>query len=299
MALYSSNSVPSLDGTTAIITGASSGIGEATAKVLAARGARVVLAVRDVDKGDRAARRIGGRTEVRRLDLADLASVRAFAAQWSEPVDLLINNAGASVPDLRRTVDGFELQFGTNHLGPFALTNLLLPQIRGRVVSLASQAERGARLHLEDLGWEHRTYKESQAYAASKLANLLFIAELQRRLTAADSPVIAAAAHPGLVATPMTAGSGGRLTQAIVRLLAQSPDDGALPVLYAATAPLAGGAFTGPERALHMRSGAQLIGRSRQAQDLQLARRLWDVSEELTGVRFPLERTDVEDVTAS
>lgn len=290
VARYSSSSVPALDGTTAIITGAASGIGQATAAVLAARGARVVLAVRDVDKGARAAAGIGERAEVRRLDLADLASVRAFAAEWYEPVDLLINNAGVSVPDLRRTADGFELQFGTNHLGPFALTNLLLPRITGRVVSLSSQAERGARLRLDDLDWKRRPYEESQAYAASKLADLLFIAELQRRLAAAGSPVVAAAAHPGLVATPMTAGSGGRVTRAIVRRLAQSPADGALPVLYAATAPLPGGAFTGPERALHMRSGAQLIGRSRQARDLGLARRLWDVSEELTGVRFPLER---------
>ena len=277
--------LPDLTGRTAIVTGASGGIGAATAAALAARGARVVLAVRDEGRGARAARAMSGLVEVRRLDLADLASVHAFAAGWEEPLDLLVNNAGVSVPTRQQTADGFELQFGTNHLGPFALTALLLPRITGRVVSLSSQAERMGRIDLGDLQAERTPYRESRVYAASKLAALLFTAELQRRLTAAGSPVLVAAAHPGFVATGMTAGSGGRATRLAVRLLAQAPEQGALPVLLAATGDVPPGAFTGPERALHMRGGAQLIGRSRQARDAGLARRLWEASEGLTGVR--------------
>ncbi|WP_380172532.1 oxidoreductase [Kineococcus sp. DHX-1] len=279
--------VPDLSTRTAIVTGGGGGIGAATARVLAARGARVVLAVRDLEKGARAAAGMPGRVEVRRLDLADLASVRAFARAWDDPLDLLVNNAGVSVPDRQRTVDGFELQFGTNHLGPFALTNLLLPHVTGRVVSLSSQAERAARLDPDDPGGDRGPYRESRAYAGSKLAALLFTGELQRRLAAVGSPVLATAAHPGYVATGMTTG-GGRLARFAVRHLAQSPDEGALPVLLAATGDVPPGAFTGPERALHMRGGAMLIGRSRRAADPELARRLWTVSEEMTGVRFPL-----------
>jgi NAD(P)-dependent dehydrogenase (short-subunit alcohol dehydrogenase family) len=288
MPTFSAASVPDLSSRTAIVTGGSSGIGAATAKVLAARGARVVLAVRNLDKGARAARTMRGHVEVRPLDLASLESIRAFAGDWNGPIDLLINNAGISVPDLQRTADDFELQFGTNHLGPFALTNLLLPRITGRVVSLSSQAERAGRLDLDDLDHARTPYKESRAYAASKLANLLFTAELQRRLTAAGSAVVAAAAHPGFVATGMTGGSGGTVTKLAVRFLAQSPEQGALPVLLAATGDIPAGAFTGPEHALHMRGGAEQIGRSKRAQDPELARRLWTVSEALTGTGFPL-----------
>ncbi len=156
-----------------------------------------MLAVRDLAKGTAAASVVPGDTIVRPLDLADLGSIHRFAQAWADPIDVLVNNAGVSVPELERTADGFELQFGTNYLGPFALTNLLLPQITGRVVSLSSQAERMANLDLEDLNWERTPYKESRAYATSKLASLMFTAELHRRLTAAGSPVVAAAAHPG------------------------------------------------------------------------------------------------------
>lgn len=280
--------LPDLTGRSAIVTGGGSGIGAATARALAARGARVVLAVRNREKGERAARTMPGQVEVRDLDLADLASIRSFAAGWDGPIDLLVNNAGVSVPDLRRTADGFELQFGTNHLGPFALTNLLLRHVSGRVVALSSQAERMGRIDLDDLGLERTKYVESRVYAASKLANLLFVTELQRRLTAAGSPVLAAAAHPGLVTTNMTTGSGGAVTRLLVRLLAQDPDQGALPVLLAATGDVPPAAFTGPERFAHMRGGAMLIGRSRQSKDPVLASRLWSVSEELTGIGFGL-----------
>jgi NAD(P)-dependent dehydrogenase (short-subunit alcohol dehydrogenase family) len=282
------SALPDLTGRTVIVTGANTGIGLATAAALARSGARVVFAVRNVGKGEQAAAGTPGITEVRHLDLASLDSVRAFAAGWTGPIDLLINNAGISVPTLQRTADGFEMQFGTNHLGPFALTNLLLPHVTGRVVSLSSQAERMARLDLADLNWERRPYQESRAYAVSKQAVLLFSSELQRRLQAAGSAVIAAAAHPGLVATNMTGGSTNPVSGALIRLLSQQPEDGALPVLHAATADIPGDSFTGPRHLMHMRGGAQLINRSKVARDAVTAKALWDASEQLTGVSFPL-----------
>ncbi|MBO0985517.1 oxidoreductase [Rathayibacter sp. SD072] len=281
------SSLPDQSGRTFLVTGATSGIGLATARALTAAGARVVLAVRDTAKGERVAEAISGDTLVRRLDLADLASIRRLADEWSGPIDVLINNAGVSTAQRETTADGFERQFGTNHLGPFALTNLLLPHLRGRVVSLASQAERMGRIDLDDLNTERTPYRESRAYAASKLADLLFTAELQRRLTAAGSPVLAVAAHPGFVATGMTGGATG-IAGRLTALLAQSPEEGALPVLLAATGDVPPGAFTGPERFLHMRGGAELIGRSWRSRDETLAARLWDASERLTGVGFPL-----------
>ncbi|MER7836034.1 oxidoreductase [Streptomyces sp. NPDC096040] len=279
---------PNLTGKTVIVTGANSGIGLVTAKALAGYGAHIVLAVRDTAKGGRAAEAVPGDTEVRQLDLADLASIRRFAADWQGPIHLLINNAGVSAPELERTTDGFELLFGTNHLGPFALTNLLLPHITGRVVSLASQAERMGQINFDDLHWEHTPYKQSRAYATSKLANVLFSSELQRRLTAVGSSVLAVAAHPGLVATNIYDRPTGLVTRLMVRLFAQEPEQGALPVLYAATGDVPGDSFTGPEHWMHMRDGAELIGRSRTAQDTRLARQLWDASEKLTGVSFGL-----------
>ncbi len=256
-------------------------------------GARVVLAVRDAGKGQAAAAAMPGVTEVRRLDLASLESVRAFAAGQDGPVDLLINNAGVSVPSLARTADGFEMKFGTNHLGHFALTGLLLGQLTGRVVTVASQAERLGRLDLDDLNWERRPYAPARAYNDSKLANLLFTAELQRRLAAAGSPVLANAAHPGLVRTGIYQHDGPRrpadlLWALAIRLAGQDPAHGALPSLYAAVADIPGDSFVGPSHLLHMRGAPQLIDRSDAARDPDLARRLWDASEQLTGVHFPL-----------
>ena len=182
MTTFSTSSIPDMTGKTVIVTGANSGIGRAAATALADHGARLVLAVRNTDKGDAAASQMSGTTEVRRLDLASLASVREFAAGWNEPIDILINNAGIMIPPLSRTADGFELQFGTNHLGHFALTNLLLPHITGRVVTVASGAHRMGRIDFDDLNWERKSYRAWRAYGQSKLANLLFTAELQRRL---------------------------------------------------------------------------------------------------------------------
>jgi NAD(P)-dependent dehydrogenase (short-subunit alcohol dehydrogenase family) len=285
--------LPDLTGRTAIVTGASSGIGRSVAHALAGAGTRVVLAVRNPAKGQAVAAAIGGRTEVRELDLSSLDSVRDFAAAWDGPVDVLINNAGVSAPTLERTADGFEAKIGVNHLGHFALTSLLLEHITGRIVTVASQAERAARLDLDDLNWTVRPYQPSRAYNDSKLANLLFTAELQRRLAAAGSPVKAVAAHPGLVDTAIYQHNGPRrpadaVWGLAVRLLAQDADHGALPVLFAATADVPGDSFAGPRHLAHMRGGYQLIGRSDTAQDPVLARRLWTVSEQLTGVRSPL-----------
>jgi NAD(P)-dependent dehydrogenase (short-subunit alcohol dehydrogenase family) len=282
-----------MTGRTVIVTGANSGIGRAAADALAAAGAHVVLAVRSTDKGEKAAAQMSGSTEVRALDLASLASVHAFAESWDDgEIDLLINNAGVMVPPLSRTAEGFELQLGTNHLGHFALTNLLLPQITGRVVSVSSTAHRMGRIDFDDLNWERKSYRSWSAYGQSKLANLLFTAELQRRLTEAGSPVLAMAAHPGYTATNLQFHSGKKLQDWVSHLgnavLAQGEDGGALPTLYAATADVPGNSFAGPSGFMESRGPAKLVGRTSQAKDMDDARRLWEVSEELTGVRFGL-----------
>jgi len=292
MTTSGSTSLPDLTGRTAIVTGANSGIGRAAASAMAGAGARVVLAVRSIEKGRAAAEAMPGETEVRELDLASLASVRDFASGWDGEIDLLINNAGVMVPPLSRTAEGFELQFGTNHLGHFALTNLLLDRVTGRVVTVSSTGHRMGRIDFEDLNWERKRYSAWRAYGQSKLANLLFTAELQRRLTEAGSSVLAMAAHPGYAATNLQFHSGKRLQDmfSVVsnRLLGQSEEGGALPTLYAATTDIPGNSFAGPGGFMEQRGPAKLVGRSSAAQDMDVARRLWEVSEELTGVRFPL-----------
>jgi NAD(P)-dependent dehydrogenase (short-subunit alcohol dehydrogenase family) len=292
MTTFSVTSLPKLDNQTAVITGANSGIGRSAAAALAAAGAHVVLAVRDVGKGQAAAAAMAGSTEVRQLDLASLESVRRFARDWHGEIDLLINNAGIMIPPLSRTADGFELQFGTNHLGHFALTNLLLEHVTGRVVTVSSTGHRMGRIDFDDLNWERRPYRAWRAYGQSKLANLLFTAELQRRLTEAGSPVLATAAHPGYAATNLQFHSGHRWMDTVNvfanRLLAQDADGGALPTLYAAVADVPGNSFAGPGGFMEQRGAPKLVSRSKAAQDAGVARRLWDVSEQLTGVSFPL-----------
>jgi NAD(P)-dependent dehydrogenase (short-subunit alcohol dehydrogenase family) len=281
-----------MTGRSVIVTGANSGIGRAAASALAGAGARVVLAVRDTTKGQEAAATMSGDTEVRRLDLASLTSIREFAADWEGELDLLINNAGVMAPPLTRTADGFELQFGTNHLGHFALTNLLLQHVTGRVVTVSSTGHRMGSIDFDDLNWERKPYRPWRAYGQSKLANLLFTAELQRRLTAAGSGVLATAAHPGYAATNLQFHSGRRVLDIVSivgnRLLAQDADGGALPTLYAAVADIPGDSFAGPGGFMEQRGAPKLVQRSDAAKDTDVARRLWDVSEELTGVRFPL-----------
>jgi NAD(P)-dependent dehydrogenase (short-subunit alcohol dehydrogenase family) len=292
MANWSTTDIPDMTGRIVIVTGANSGIGRAAARALAGAGARVVLAVRDTTKGREAASTMPGDTEVRALDLASLASVREFAGGWKGGLDLLINNAGVMVPPFSRTADGFELQFGTNHLGHFALTNLLLEHVTGRVVTVSSTAHRIGSIDFDDLNWEHKPYRASRAYGQSKLANLLFTAELQRRLTAVGSPVLATAAHPGYAATNLQFHSGRRVLDILStvgnRVLAQDEDGGALPTLYAATADVPGDSFAGPGGFMEQRGAPKLVGRTDAARDADVARRLWDVSEELTGVCFPL-----------
>jgi NAD(P)-dependent dehydrogenase (short-subunit alcohol dehydrogenase family) len=283
-------------GRTFVITGANSGIGLGAAKALAAKGARVVLAVRDTAKGEEAARAIAGETDVRRLDLADLASVRAFAESVREEVDVLINNAGVMNVPFAHTADGFEMQVGTNHLGHFALTNLLLPRVKDRVVTVASGAHRYGKIRLDDLNWE-RGYKRHLAYGQAKLANLLFLAELQRRLDAAGSSVRSIGAHPGWASTNLQTRSGNRVEDALMRagsaLFAQTADMGAEPTLFAATQELPGNSYAGPDGRFGMRGHPTLVSRTKAASDENTARELWALSERLTGVRFPSEAVPV------
>src|SRR3954468_23327225 len=283
--------LPDLAGRSFVVTGANSGIGLVAARELARHDARVVLAVRDTAKGERAAASIPGDAQVRRLDLADLGSGRSFAGAWGGGLDVLVNNAGVMAVPEGRTADGFELQFGTNHLGHFALTNLLLPHVRDRVVTVSSGLHRSGRIVLDDLNWQRRRYSPGGAYGQSKLANLLFTLELQRRLTAAGSPVRATAAHPGWSATNLQGRTQNRLKDSVMalgnRIVAQSAEQGALPTLFVATADLPGGSYAGPDRMMEMRGSPTLVGRSAAASDVEMARRLWTVSAQLTGVDFP------------
>jgi NAD(P)-dependent dehydrogenase (short-subunit alcohol dehydrogenase family) len=251
-----------------------------------------VLAVRDVAKGEAAAAAIDGDTEVRALDLADLASVHAFADAWEGDLDVLVNNAGVMAVPERRTKDGFELQLGTNHLGHFALTNLLLPHVRDRVVVVASGAHRFGSIDLDDLNWERRGYSRWRAYGQSKLANLLFMSELQRRLVDGGSTIRVTGAHPGYAATNLQHRTENIVQNTLMaignRVMAQSEAMGALPTLYAATQDLPGNTYVGPDGLGEQHGHPKVVGRSGAARDEETARRLWELSEELTGVAFPL-----------
>jgi len=276
-------------GRTFVVTGANSGIGLAAARALAASGARVVLAVRDTAKGEAAATGLSGDAEVRALDLADLASVRAFTEGLDGNIDVLVNNAGVMATPHRTTADGFELQLGTNHLGHFALTGLLLPRIQDRVVTISSSGHRIGRINFDDLQSE-RSYHRWPAYGQSKLANLLFMYQLQRLLDAAGSSVRSVASHPGYAATNLqshTESTQDRIMALGNRILAQSDEQGAWPTLYAATTPdLPGGSYVGPDGFLEQRGNPKVVGSSAAARNEDTAQRLWEVSQELTGVRY-------------
>ena len=282
--------LPGLSGRTVVVTGATSGLGRGTALALAAAGARVVLAVRDTDRGEKVAAETQGETEVRELDLTDLASVRSFAQGWGGPIDVLVNNAGVMATPLERTSDGFELQIGTNHLGHFALTGLLIDRIRDRVVSVSSGGHRMGKIDLDDLNWEQRRYRRWSAYGQSKLANLLFTLELQRRLKEAGSDVRAVAAHPGWTATNLQSHTGSRLQNGLMavgnRVWAQDDEHGVLPILFAATQDIPGASYIGPDGFAEVRGHPTFVDRSSAAKDEQTARRLWELSERLTGVSF-------------
>lgn len=291
--------IPDQHGRVAIVTGANTGLGFETARMLAERGATVVLAVRDIEKGRQAAARITGDVAVQALDLTSLDSIRSAAAglRTAYPrIDLLINNAGVMYTPRRTTADGFELQFGTNHLGHFALTGLLLDRLLpvpgSRVVTVSSTGHRiRAAIHFDDLQWE-RSYSRAGAYGQSKLANLMFTYELQRRL-AAHGTTIAVAAHPGVSNTELIRNTPTALRVPVTRLaplLTQRPEMGALPTLRAATDPsVVGGQYYGPGNRGEIRGYPKPVTSSPDSHDEAVQRRLWTVSEELTGVTFPLE----------
>ncbi|KKB98696.1 oxidoreductase [Mycolicibacter arupensis] len=290
MSSWTASDLPSFAGRSVIVTGANSGLGAVTARELARVGAAVTLAVRDTAKGQAAAAQMPGDVTVRALDLADLSSVRRFAEETTR-ADVLINNAGIMAVPYATTVDGFESQIGTNHLGHFALTNLLLPTITDRVVTVSSAMHRIGYISLKDLNWQSRRYSAWLAYGQSKLANLLFTSELQRRLVSAGSPVRALAAHPGYSSTNLQGRTGNRLGDLVMRtvgngLLATSADFGARQTLYAASADLSGNTFVGPRFGVVGPTGS--VGRSLLAKRGSTAAGLWELSEQLTGVQFPL-----------
>ena len=301
--------LPTLTGRRVIVTGANSGLGRETARALAEHGAAVTMAVRTPAKGEEAAAAIRAgspqaQVEVRELDLASLASVRAFAESWSaanpDGLDLLINNAGVMAIPRRTTEDGFEMQFGTNHLGHFALTGLLLPALtavpNSRVVTVSSQAHRAGRIDFDDPMGQRR-YGKWKAYGQSKLANLLFTSELQRRLDRTGSSIRAVAAHPGFAATdlvfdrvPAHRSVRDRVIGWGTGTLAQSAQMGALPTLYAATMPdLPGDSYIGPDGWMEQKGHPKRVDRSSAAKDRAAAERLWTLSEECTGVRYPFD----------
>ncbi|OSC42371.1 oxidoreductase [Mycobacterium decipiens] len=280
--------LPSFAGRTAIVTGANCGLGAVTARELARSGAKVILAVRDTSKGAAAAREMSGDVEVRQLDLQDLSSVREFADGIANS-DVLINNAGIMATPRRWTVDGFESQIGTNHLGHFALTNLLLPKLTDRVVTVSSLAHWYGYISVKDLNWKSRPYSAWLAYIQSKVANLLFTTELQRRLEAAGSRLRALAAHPGYSRTNMQGRSDRKITDAAMLAsarLATSADYGARQTLYAASQDLPGDTFVGPRFCVFGRT--QPVPRSFMAKRAATATALWELSEQLTGAKFPL-----------
>jgi NAD(P)-dependent dehydrogenase (short-subunit alcohol dehydrogenase family) len=312
MARWTHNDIPDLGGRTALVTGANSGLGLATAQALAAKGARVILSCRGAAKAEAAMAQIRTVTpqaqlDCLELDLSDLGSVRRAAAQINarrEPLDILVNNAGVMAVPLTRTADGFELLFGTNHLGPFAFTALVFERMRAakaaRIVTVASNAHLTGRLAMDDLNWERRSYSKAGAYSQSKLANLMFALELDRRLRAAGSPVISVAAHPGYSATNIFYGAGGAQPSALrslwnqaallgVAMLGQPAALGALPSLYAATAHgIEAGGYYGPDGLLELRGHPARARIARQARNAERAAELWAESERLTGVRWTI-----------
>jgi len=296
---WTAKDIPDQTGRTAIVTGANSGLGLVTARELAAAGASVVMACRNLDKGHAAIERVraavpDAQVQLEELDLASLESVRAFAERFKsthDGLDLLVNNAGVMAPPRRRTADGFELQFGTNHLGHFLLTTLLLPSMEGRddarVVTLSSTAHKIGRIAFDNLNGDRR-YFRWRAYGQSKLANLLFALELDRRLRRDGSTVKSLAAHPGYAATNLQTAAPPLIDRVVMKIstavMAQSDEMGALPTLFAATEPgLEGGTYVGPDGPSEQRGHPTIVVPNGRARDEDTARRLWQVSEELTG----------------
>jgi NAD(P)-dependent dehydrogenase (short-subunit alcohol dehydrogenase family) len=287
--------MPNLTGKTAVVTGSSSGIGLVTARELARAGANVVLAVRNPDKGAQASAQMPGRTEVRELDVSDLASVRGFAASWVGDLDILVNNAGIMLVPEGRTVDGFELHMGTNYFGAFALTNLLLPHMpnrsTSRVVSVSSQLHKGGHLRLDDLNGDHRAYNAMQAYRDSKLANIYFTTELQRRLDNVGSQIRAITAHPGIARTNLNDHVTGpmKVFARAAMWIFNDADHGAYPALYGATEDVATASYVGPDSLGHFRGDPEVHKPGRAARNNpKLGQGLWEISARLTGSDFPV-----------
>jgi NAD(P)-dependent dehydrogenase (short-subunit alcohol dehydrogenase family) len=288
MTSWTAADLPSFAGRSAIVTGANSGLGAVTARELARVGAKVILAVRNAGRGEAAAREMTGDVEVRQLDLQNLGSVRQFA-EGIDSVDVLVNNAGIMAVPHAVTSDGFESQIGTNHLGHFALTNLLLPKVTDRVVTVSSMMHYLGYISLGDLNWNSRPYSAWLAYGQSKLANLLFTSELQRRLQGAGSKLRAVAAHPGYSRTNLQGHSGRRIGDALMSFggrLASDADFGARQTLLAISQDVAGNSFIGPAFGTFGRT--KPIGRSPLAKRDATAAALWELSERLTDTKFPL-----------
>ncbi len=296
--IWTTDNIPDQKGRTILITGANSGIGFETAKALAAKNGEIVLAVRDLEKGEAAKALIltehnNAKIQVMLLDLMKLESVKSFAESFKKAhskLDLLINNAGIMVPPYEKTVDGFESQFGTNHLGHFALTAQLFEVLKGtpnsRIVNVSSNAHKMGTLNFDDLSWENRRYIAWKAYGDSKIANLYFSYELSRRIQASKLQVLVTAAHPGLTRTNL---AKSKLLRGLNVLIAQSMEMGALPTLMAAVEPTAqSGDYFGPSNFSEWRGYPKQVQSNKLSHNMDIAARLWSVSEKLTGFSFEI-----------
>lgn len=283
MAKWTTAEMPAMTGKTVVVTGGSSGIGLIAARVFATAGAHVIVAVRNIQKGQNAARTMSGDVEVRLLDVSDLTSVRDFATEWTGNLDILVNNAGIMDVPLTRTTDHLDLQTATNSFGPFLLTNLLLPHVTDRVVWVTSQLHRMGHLNIDDINWETRPYKPMDAYNDSKLQVILFSLELQRQLTAAGSKVRSVLAHPGIATTALAVHSSSNAINRFSFFL-NDPEHGALPTLFAATQNVSGNAYVGPNGPGSIKGHPKVRKPSRAGLDGASAKKLWGVVSGKVGV---------------
>lgn len=284
--MWTSDDLRDQSGRVVVITGASSGIGLVTANKLIEKGATLIAAVRNVAKA-RAV--LNPKAQIQELDLADLDSVKRFANNLNRSIDVLVNNAGVMAIPLSRTAQGFEMQIGTNHFGHFALTGLLLDKIQDRVITVSSTAHKMGRMRFADINW-NKTYKPWLAYGQSKLANLLFTAELDKRLSDSGSKVKAIAVHPGYSNTALQGKSEKKTQDFFMKLankyLAQSDLQGAWPTLYAISEDIPGNSFVGPDGFAEIKGYPKLVGRTKAAQNMKDANTLWEISEKLTGIKY-------------
>jgi len=292
---WSPTRLGNLSGKRIIVTGATNGVGLATARALARAGAHVIMAVRNLELGAQRATEIGGDTSVVKLDLADQSSVRAFPGQFDGDVDILINNAGLVAPSRSDTVDGFELTIGTNFLGPFALTNLLFNRVGSQIIIVGSDAHKSATIAFDDPHLRSRRWSSFPAYARSKLAVMLWGLELDRRLRAAGSPVTSQLTHPGWVASNLSNVSDTRVmsalhaaAQSLAKAIGNDIDAGAAPSLYCISEPIPPGSYVGIDGRFGFKGGPTLSGRAPIACDYDAARRLWEFAETETGTTLPV-----------